>query len=94
MKNIFLSSLFVVSLSLVAGTTACTASDSGVVSVKTEKSMKCGTGKCGEGKVKTNVKVKKETSKCGTGKCGEGKVKKVVKKAVEKCGTGKCGGGK
>jgi uncharacterized low-complexity protein len=83
MKNIFLGSLFVVSLSLMAATTGCTASDSGV-SNTVEKSAKCGEGKS------------KSKSKCGDGKskatkkCGDTK----EKKAVSKCGTGKCGSDK
>ena len=47
-----------------------------------KKEDKCGSGKCGGDKAKTD-------SKCGSGKCGGDKAK-----TDSKCGSGKCGGDK
>ena len=46
--------------------------------VTDHKGMKCGEGKCGEGKMKDAKK-----AKCGEGKCGEGK----MKDKSQKCGS-------
>ena len=62
------------------------------------KAMKCGVGKCGDGKTKMP-----KGMKCGAGKCG-GAMKKATEKSIKetnatkketpksaKCGVGKCG---
>lgn len=58
---------------------------------------KCGAGKCGDDKKKTEES--KEAKKCGEGKCGDDKSKTESKtekatteKKSDKCGAGKCGG--
>ncbi len=87
MKNIFISSLAAMSLSLIVISTQLVASETSTPS-KVEKPAsttdanatsglgvgKCGTGmqgKCGAGKCGT--KIKAEGMKCGTGKCGSAK---------------------
>ena len=84
MKNLFLTLATTFAL-LTFVSCSGTASTGGV---QAEKSAKCGTGKCGDGK-------KEVKKKCGDGKkevkakCGDAK-----KEVKAKCGTGKCGDGK
>ena len=66
------------------------------------KEGKCGEGKCGGDKAKTEAEGKCGEGKCGgdkaktEGKCGEGKCggDKTKTEAEGKCGEGKCGGSK
>ena len=102
MKNLLFGSLLAVAMLSLSGCYGT--ADSANAAVKTTKSacntancnkgMKCGAGKCGEGK---------KAMKCGTGKCGDakktmkcgaGKCGKDMKKPAAKCGGGKCGSGK
>ena len=63
---------------------------------------KCGEGKCGGDKAKTEAEGKCGEGKCGgdkakteaEGKCGEGKCGGETKATEGKCGEGKCGGDK
>jgi uncharacterized low-complexity protein len=63
---------------------------------------KCGEGKCGGDKAKSEAEGKCGEGKCGgdkaktdaEGKCGEGKCGGEMKATEGKCGEGKCGGDK
>ena len=75
MKKIIFGTI--IALAFIASTSTAYGCDANIT-----KSMKCGSGKCGNS-------TKNKKMKCGAGKCGNSSKKKTMK-----CGAGKCGGGK
>jgi len=75
MKNLFLSLITTFTLLAFTGCNDNAATEG----MATQKSEKCGAGKCGDAKKDTkavkcgDAKTQEKSAKCGAGKCGDGK---------------------